>query len=93
MISQTEKTQIRQALQTPQWRTVEAIANEICDKIAMDSVIRPTQWETLKTALLNEGQIQGIKRLVQELYQLAQYDDQTGTLSSTNKNSSWGGGY
>ena len=71
MINQNEKSQIKALLQSPQWKTVEQVANELCDKVAYDSKVRDTEWDTLKTTLIDEGQVRGIKRLIQELYNLA----------------------
>lgn len=74
MISPNEKKLARGLLQTPQWRIAELIADEMCDKLKTDSVVRESEWETLKTALLNEGQIRGIRNFLQEIYNYAQND-------------------
>lgn len=74
MISQTERSQIRQLLSSPQWQTLEHIANDLMAKIREDTPIRDTEWDTIKALLAQEGKVQGIKELIQELYKLAQHD-------------------
>ncbi len=64
--------QIRTLLQDPRWQDIESIANRICDQIAYESTVRDSEWETTKTTLINEGQVQGIKRLLKQLYEIAQ---------------------
>lgn len=71
MISSGERKQILQLLQSPQWQTVERFAQILTDSIRSDSVVAETEWETIKKTLLREGQEQGIKRLIQELYTIA----------------------
>ena len=72
MLTSVEKTQIRQALQTPQWQTVEKLSHDLCDKLKEDDCIRDTEWDTLKTLLQREGKIRGIRWFIQELYNAAQ---------------------
>ena len=67
MISKAEKTQIRQLISSPQWRVLELLVKEYCDKIKGDSIVRDTEWGTIQAALMNEGQIRGITNLLQEI--------------------------
>ncbi len=71
MIDNKERQQIRELISDPKFRVVEKIANDICDKIKEDSAIKDTQWETLKFMLTQEGEMRGIRRLIQALYNLA----------------------
>ena len=73
-LTKGERQQIRQILQTPQWATVDRLANLLCDKISYSSKVKDTEWETLKTVLTEEGEVRGIKRLIQEMFNQAQYD-------------------
>lgn len=66
-----ERGHIKQILQMPQWKSVEHLASMLCDRIAYNSKVKPTQWETLKSAIWDDGQIQGIKGLLQEMYKQA----------------------
>ena len=72
MITQGEKSQIKMILQNPQWQTIERMAGLFCDKVSYESVVRETQWDTLKTSLLNEGRVRGIKDFLKELYNQCQ---------------------
>jgi len=72
-----ERDQIKLILQDSKWQTVERLANVLCDKISYDSVVRSSEWDTISTALTNEGQVRGIKRFIQELYAEATKEDQT----------------
>lgn len=71
-LSNAEKSQVKQLLQQPQWQVIERIANELCLQLRDGSVITPTQWETLQAVLTREGEVRGIRKLIQELYKIAQ---------------------
>lgn len=71
-MTKSEQSQIKTLLQSPQWRTVELLVNAFCDKISYDSVVRESEWDTIKTALINEGKVRGIKEFIQEMYNQAQ---------------------
>lgn len=75
MIAKTDRTLLKLLFQSPQWRVVEQVATELVNKLKTDSVVRDSEWETLKIALLNEGQVRGIKSLLQELFDQAQKND------------------
>ena len=72
-----EKEQIRQLIGTPQWATVEALANQLCETIERDTVVGDSEWDTLKKALLDEGQVRGIRKFIAELYKEAQREPDT----------------
>lgn len=72
MISKTEQVQIRQLLQTPQWLTAEKLANEIIEQLKEEPSIAETQWKSLQKVLGKEGEMRGIRRFIQELYNQAQ---------------------
>jgi len=74
MISTNEKSQLRALLQSPQFRIVENIAKELTQNMKDQSNKRDTEWETAAAVVFEEGQIQGINKLLQELYRLAQQD-------------------
>lgn len=67
-LTEAEKSQVRAIIQSPQWRAVERVANLFRENIESDSVVRDSQWDTLKTALINEGKSRGIKGFIDELY-------------------------
>lgn len=72
MIGKTEKQQILSVIQSPQFRIIEQVAKEFCDKLSREPVVGDSQWETIKTAVMTEGKIRGINDFISELYNLAQ---------------------
>ena len=72
MISKVEQKQIKALVQDPKWQTLENLVEELIEKIRDDSIVGDSEWETLRTALLNEGRIRGMRDLIQEAYRTAQ---------------------
>lgn len=68
MITQAEKSMLRQLIQSPTWSIIERLAQKQIDKIKTDSYVKETEFETIKTVLLSEGQIQGITNLINYIY-------------------------
>ena len=66
-----EKSAIKNILQSPQWKFVEAVAERIIQNIRNESNLRDSEWETAKATALEEGQVNGIKRFIKELYENA----------------------
>ena len=75
MISQQEKSAIRQMLQTPNWRITERIANELIQEWQNQTKLGNTEWETARNVVRDEGRCEGIKLLIQELFRLAQNEN------------------
>lgn len=75
MLTEIEKQQILFILQSPQWRTIEQFSKYLCNEIKDEPSIRDTEWETVKTILFNAGQVEGIKRFINELYKQVQTDE------------------
>lgn len=71
-MTSAEKSMVRQILQSPGWRIIEDMAKEIIQKTRDQSNLRETEWETIKSVAVEEGQIQGINLLIQEIYKTAQ---------------------
>ena len=63
-----EKSAIKSILQSPQWRTIERLAEIMRNEIKEDSGIREEEFATLKAVLTNEGKRQGIKEFIERLY-------------------------
>ena len=63
-----EKSQLKAVIRSPQWRIVERVAEMMCVKVKENVPIRDSEWETLREVLQQEGQIQGIRKLMQELF-------------------------
>lgn len=72
MITIREKSQLKRLFQSPEWRLVEQITADLVAKWRSDSVVKDSEWETVKTALINEGQARGVKNLLQEILTQAQ---------------------
>lgn len=68
MLTAAEKKQIRDLMQSPQWQTLERVAEIIKTNFQVNSTIRDTEWETLKAVCIQEGKIKGISEFFQELY-------------------------
>ncbi len=72
-MTENEKNQIKSLIQDSRWRIVENLAQEICNKIALEEMVdRDTEWETTKGFLLARGQILGIQRLLKTMWEALQ---------------------
>ena len=71
MITDRDKQQLRRLLHSPDWNSLEALINEMVDKIHGQSKVGDSEWETLKKTLLDEGEERGLHRLQQAIYDLA----------------------
>lgn len=67
MITPKDKSALLSMFQSNGWRVFEQISRELQDKYNRDTVVRDSEWETIKTALMNEGMVRGIGNLLQEL--------------------------
>lgn len=72
MLTDPQRSQIKSLLQSSQWPAAQDLANEICDRLSSNSKVRDSEWETLKTALVEEGMVRGIRNFIDELYKQAQ---------------------
>lgn len=72
MISSLEKNQIKSIILSPAWGIIELIRKDLIQNIQNQTKLQDTEWETLKTTIFNEGQIAGINKLVQELFNTQQ---------------------
>lgn len=68
MLIDKRKEQIKYLMTQPQWKAVEQVMEELCQRIKQDSVIRSSQWDTLVALFKQEGEVSGIRKLLQELY-------------------------
>lgn len=67
MRSQQERNQLQQLVGSPQWRTLELVAQELCARLESEPKVKDSEWETLTTTLVNEGKVRGIETLLQEV--------------------------
>lgn len=74
MIGKQDRDKLRQLMQDPKWPVIEMIANSVVDNIQDQSPVRDTIDLTVKEAYTQDGKVQGIRNLIQELYNQAQRD-------------------
>lgn len=74
MLSKAEKAQIKALLQSPQWGSLDHLVKDVLESVKENSLVKETEWETLKATLIQEGQVQGITRLVQEIWKATDID-------------------
>ena len=67
MITTGEKNQVRALITSPGWNVVESLRDECVKQIRSQSCLKDTEWETARTVVFNEGQIEGMNRLLQEI--------------------------
>ena len=71
-MNEKDKSIIKTLFTRPEFRSIENLANYLCVKIREEQPrVRDTEWETIKETLTQEGQVGGIKRLLQEVYNIA----------------------
>lgn len=75
MLVKSEKVQLRQLLQTPQWSSLDHLYKDMIEKYKGEFGARDSEWETLRVTLLNEGKIRGLTEFMQEIYQQIQSND------------------
>lgn len=71
MISPTDKSVIKQFLQSPQYRVINSVVDELIKSWQSQSKIGSTEWETAKNVVRDEGMCEGIRTLFRELFKLA----------------------
>ena len=67
MLTQQQKSSIKNLMQGPAWPALKQLQEELCTKLLNEPKSRDTEWETIRTTLSMEGQVQGIKRFFQEM--------------------------
>lgn len=71
-LTDAEKSQIRGIIFSPQWKTIERVAELVIQEFRGENTIRETEWETLKNTILKEGRAQGVEQFFQELLKQTQ---------------------
>ena len=72
MLSQTERAQIAQLLQAPQWKALEHLIHTVAQGYEEEAIILDSEWDTLRSSLVKEGKKRGIQVLMQEIYNCLQ---------------------
>ena len=70
-MNQQQKSSIKAILQSPHWIVAEQVVEEVINGINQRVIIADNEWETLKNAVLYEGERRGIKEFINKLYQYA----------------------
>lgn len=66
-MTEQELAQLRGIVQSPQWQTVIAFSEKLCVSIKTEPLTYDTEWESTRDTLINEGQVRGIKNLLQSI--------------------------
>jgi hypothetical protein len=67
-LSENQKSALRGLLQSPQWRIVLSLADEYIKRVAERPGLLDTEWESIKQMCLKEGEVQGIRNFLQEVF-------------------------
>ena len=67
MLNDLEKSQVRGLVFSPQWKTIEKVAELVIQKFRGENTLKETEWETLRDTVLKEGKAQGVEQFFQEL--------------------------
>ena len=67
MLTELEKSQVRGLIYSPQWKSIERVAELVIQKFRGENTLKETEWETLRDTVLKEGRAQGVEQFFQEL--------------------------
>lgn len=62
------KQLLQSLVNSKQWEAVKSMAEETIVSIKSDEILKDTSEETFKAVALQEGQIRGIKRLLDNIF-------------------------
>ena len=71
MITDRERSSIKNILTSPHWDAVEHCLNEFCARLEAQPTIMTNEWDTLVMTIGNQGKSQGVKEFVQALHKEA----------------------
>ncbi|MFA5163920.1 MAG: hypothetical protein WC441_05395 [Patescibacteria group bacterium] len=71
-LSEQELSQLRQLRYSPQWQTLERVAELFSESIQKGKVAKRTEWNFIQGVLEKEGRIQGIKDFLEEINKLSE---------------------
>lgn len=66
-LNDLEKSQIRGLINSPQWATIQKVAELVVQEFRGENTLRDTEWESLRDTVLKEGRAQGVEQFFQEL--------------------------
>ena len=68
MLSDKQKSSLKQFLQSPAWETISYIMEEYQRRVASRSTVGDTADDTLMLTYLKEGEMRGISNIKQEIF-------------------------
>lgn len=69
MLTPQQRSSLKTLVRSPQWEIVTYIAEEYIKRVNERSTLQNSDWETLKATCLKEGEVQGIRQFMQEIFQ------------------------
>ena len=63
-------------IQDPRFQTFERFAQELIEKIRDRQISLESEWGTLSDVLFREGEVNGIRLLIKEMYEQAKKADE-----------------
>ena len=66
-LNDLEKAQVRSIIFSPQWKTIEKVAEDIIQTFRGENTLRDTEWLTVRDTVFKEGKAQGVEQFFQEL--------------------------
>lgn len=67
MLLKTDKQALKHLISSDMGAVLRNLMELYCQKINNEPLNTGSEWETVKSSLLREGQIQGIRKLYQEM--------------------------
>jgi len=67
-MTQKTKQLLQSLVNSPQWEAIKSVAEETIINIRNENMLKDTAGETFKEVALQEGQIRGIKRLLDNIF-------------------------
>lgn len=83
-LTDLEKSQVRGLIYSPQWATVQKVAEYLIIRFRGENTLRDTQWETLRDTIKKEGKAQGVEEFFQELLKQSEKES-TGLAKETSR--------
>jgi hypothetical protein len=68
MLTSEQKSSLKNLVNSPQWQIVVYLAEEYIRRIQNQPVIMDSEWETAKQTIGKEKQVEGIRGLIQEIF-------------------------
>lgn len=72
MLNKKEKDLLRGLIDSETWFLLKRLADEYCLSLKGSSVVKETQWDTIREVLLQDGRASGVKTLMQQIFNQAE---------------------